>query len=71
VSDVNLPWNKTRITSWNNTVSGEVPRELKAKTFPAGTIIFPKIGAAIATNKKRKLTCDSTYANNVMGIVPD
>jgi type I restriction enzyme M protein len=70
VSDMNLAGNETRIVSWNNTVSGTVLRELKAKAFPPGTVIFPKIGAAIATNKKRILTRDSTYDNNVMGIVP-
>ena len=52
VSDMNLPGNETRIVSWNNTVSRKVLRELRAKAFPAGTVIFPKIGAAIATNKK-------------------
>lgn len=71
VSDMNLPGNESRIVSWNNTVSREVLRELKGKAFPAGTVIFPKIGAAIATNKKRILTRDSTFDNNVMGIVPN
>ena len=71
VSDMNLPGNETRIVFWNNTTSRDVLGELKAKTFPAGTVIFPKIGAAIATNKKRILTRTSTYDNNVMGIVPD
>jgi type I restriction enzyme M protein len=71
VSDMNLADNETKIVRWNNTVSRAVLRELKAKAFPAGTVIFPKIGGAIATNKKRILTRDSTYDNNVMGIVPN
>ncbi len=70
VSDMNLSGNEIHISSWNNTVSRDIIRELKARTFPAGTVIFPKIGAAIATNKKRILSCESTYDNNVMGIVP-
>ena len=70
VSDMNLPGNETQIVSWNNSVSFATLAELKAKTFPAGTVIFPKIGAAIATNKKRVLTRESTYDNNVIGIVP-
>ena len=71
VSDMNLPGNETQIVSWNNSVSPAALGELKAKAFPAGTVIFPKIGAAIATNKKRVLTRESTYDNNVMGIVPN
>ena len=71
VSDMNLPGNDAHIVSWNNSISTDVLRELKAKSFPDGTVIFPKIGAAIATNKKRILTRESTYDNNVMGIVPN
>ena len=71
VSDMNLPGNEEKIVSWNNAVSGAVLRELKGKAFPTGTVIFPKIGAAIATNKKRILTRPATFDNNVMGIVPD
>ena len=71
VSDMNLPGNEIRIASWNNTISVDTLEKLKAKSFPSGTIIFPKVGAAIATNKKRILTCEATYDNNVMGIIPD
>ena len=71
VSDMNLEGNEIEILSWNNAVSKETLTTLKAKSFPKGTIIFPKIGAAIATNKKRILTRQSTYDNNVMGIVPN
>ncbi len=71
VSDMNLPGNEKQIVSWNHSVSRKVLRELKGKTYPKGTVIFPKIGAAIATNKKRILTRDSTYDNNVMGIIPN
>ncbi len=70
VSDMNLQGNETEVTRWNNSVSKTTLRLLKAKSMPKGTVIFPKIGAAIATNKKRILTCDSTYDNNVMGILP-
>ncbi len=70
VSDMNLPGNEIQIVSWNNSVSRSILAKLKAKSFPVGTVIFPKIGAAIATNKKRILSKESTYDNNVMGIVP-
>lgn len=70
VSDMNLPGNERIISVWNNAVTDSVRRELRAKAFPAGSIIFPKIGAAIATNKKRVLTRPSCVDNNVMAITP-
>jgi type I restriction enzyme M protein len=71
VSDMNLPGNEKQIVSWNHSVSRNVLRKLKGEAYPKGTVIFPKIGAAIATNKKRVLTRDSTFDNNVMGIIPN
>ena len=71
VSDMSLPGNEMYIASWKNSISNDVLRMLKAKSFPNGTVIFPKIGAANAINKKRILTRESTYDNNLMGIVPN
>jgi restriction endonuclease S subunit len=68
VSDMNLLGNEHSIVSWNNSISLELASAIKAKVMPKGTIIFPKIGGAISTNKKRKLSRDSAYDNNVMGI---
>jgi len=70
VGDMNLPGNEKCMTTIANTISGTTLKELKAKAFPKGTIIFPKIGAAIATNKKRMLTQPSVVDNNVMGLIP-
>jgi type I restriction enzyme S subunit len=41
---------------------------MRAKIHPPGTIIFPKIGGAIATNKRRILTKGSAIDNNCLGI---
>ena len=71
VSDMNLPGNEIVIHNWNNSVSDIIRQKLRAKIFPAGSIIFPKIGAAIATNKKRILVRPSCVDNNVMAITPD
>ena len=71
VSDMNLPGNEITIRAWNNTVSDITRSKLRAKIFQSGSIIFPKIGAAIATNKKRLLVRPSCVDNNVMAITPD
>lgn len=71
VSDMNLSGNERLIQSWNNSVAEPVRSKLRAKAFPAGALIFPKIGAAIATNKKRQLTRPSCVDNNVMAVIPN
>jgi type I restriction enzyme S subunit len=70
VSDMNIAGNEVFMENHSNTVSAAILKELGARAFPAGTVIFPKIGAAIATEKKRILTKPATYDNNVMGAVP-
>lgn len=70
VSDMNLEGNEIFMCNHTNTVSAQTLSELGARAFPAGTVIFPKIGAAIATEKKRILTRPATFDNNVMGAIP-
>lgn len=70
VSDMNIPGNEIEMGVANNYITEDDRRELKATAFKSGTVIFPKIGAAIATNKKRLLTMVSCFDNNVMGITP-
>ena len=70
VSDMNTEGNEWFIHRSNNYVSFETLERLKVRSAPAGTIVFPKIGAAVATNKKRLLIGSTAYDNNVVGIVP-
>ena len=69
VSDMNSVGNEIEMHYSNNYVSADMIQTQKWKTAPMGTIIFPKIGAAIATNKKRILTQESIFDNNVMGLI--
>lgn len=71
VNDMNLAGNEVEMRESTNTVSAEVLSRLGARACPAGTIIFPKIGAAIGTEKKRILVRPSTYDNNMMGVIPE
>ncbi len=57
------------MSSANNYISEETSRKLRCKPAPKGTIIFPKIGATMTTNKKRILTQEACYDNNVMGLI--
>jgi type I restriction enzyme M protein len=69
-SDMNLIGNENRMTISNNYIDDEKVKQLGCNPAPCGTVIFPKIGAAISTNKKRMLTRPSCYDNNIVGLVP-
>lgn len=66
---MNSVGNEIEMHDSRNYVSIEVAQEQKWITSPKGTVIFPKIGAAIATNKKRILSEPAMFDNNVMGII--
>lgn len=69
VSDMNRTGNETVLASAaleKMLDSGRV----KYRCAPPGTIVFPKRGAAIATNKKRLTTAWSVFDPNVIGVVP-
>lgn len=70
VGDMNLPGNEEAMASSRNYIDEATRSRLRATAFPPGAIIFPKIGAAIATNKKRVLSIPSCVDNNVMAVVP-
>lgn len=70
VSDMNRAGNETIIT----TVALEKLLDANVAAYrcaPPGTIVFPKRGAAIATNKKRLAETWSVFDPNVIGVVPN
>jgi len=68
VGDMNLKGNETYIT----VSSTYVDRQDNIKNiFPIGTLIFPKRGGAIFTNKKRLTEIEICCDLNVMGVIPN
>lgn len=70
VSDMNAPGNERVASKAANYVSRETLEQIRAKVCPPGTTIFPKVGAALLTNKRRMLGVEAAFDNNVMGLVP-
>jgi restriction endonuclease S subunit len=68
VSDMNAA--TIEIVVAKNTVDRTILTSLGAKTYPKGTIIFPKVGGALLTNKKRVLGVEASFDNNIMGVIP-
>jgi type I restriction enzyme, S subunit len=69
VSDMNLPGNEEVLTRAENTVDDQMVKALGARLLPQGAIVFPKVGAALLTNKRRRLGVRAAMDNNCMGLV--
>tara|TARA_Y100000815_G_scaffold275071_1_gene311411 strand:- start:2303 stop:3523 length:1221 start_codon:yes stop_codon:yes gene_type:complete len=68
VSDMNLPGNELAFNRAN--LERKMPPSiLRKRLIAAGTIVFPKRGAAIATNKKRIATGWTVLDPNLIGVV--
>lgn len=67
VSDMNLDGNEIELTHSKKYLSKD---SAKNTWLPVGTVIFPKRGAAIFTNKKRILVENSCVDLNIMGVIP-
>jgi len=64
VSDMNIESNKYEIVTTNHWL-----KETSYSLLPLGTVLFPKRGAAIATNKKRITRIPCLIDNNCMGLI--
>jgi len=68
VSDTNLPGNETAINTATNWIDDENAGLLGARPFPPGTVLFPRVGATIRTNKKRLTTMLTYFDDNILGV---
>jgi type I restriction enzyme S subunit len=71
VSDMNLAGNEIKMNISNVKLTTEEIKNLRIKIYPKGTVIFPKRGGAILTNKKRLLSQNASFDLNLMGIIPN
>jgi type I restriction enzyme, S subunit len=69
VSDMTKMGNDVVMEAKSSTITRGKATQLNATIFPAGTIIFPKVGGALLTNKRRILAKPSCIDNNIMGCV--
>lgn len=70
VSDMNLEGNEIKILKTVNTIDSKVLEKIRGKINIPGTVIFPKIGGAIATHKRRLICKPTLIDNNCSGIQP-
>jgi len=71
VADMNTEGNEVFLRKAKINLSVDNCKKLKLKTYPEGTVVFPKRGGAILTNKKRILSRKSTFDLNIMGVIPN
>ncbi|MCI5145643.1 MAG: restriction endonuclease subunit S [Candidatus Electrothrix sp. AR3] len=70
VSDTNLDGNEIYLSIANNYISQETANKISAKINKSGSIMFPKVGAALLGNKRRILSVESIVDNNCMVFSP-
>jgi len=69
VSDMNTEGNEICLLKANNYIDESVLKNvIKGSVFPKGATVFPNVGEAIHTNKKRILSKDAVFDNNIMAI---
>lgn len=71
VSDMNHAGNEVRMVTSNNWISEEARKRIGATVFPADSIVFAKVGAAVFLERKKILTMPSCIDNNMAAFVVD
>ena len=66
VADIGLNPNSKYLTNAINTISDITMEEIGALPFPKGSIVFPRVGAALFNNNKKILPQDGVVDDNVL-----
>lgn len=66
VADIGLNPNSKYLTNAINTISDITMKEIGALPFPKGSIVFPRVGAALFNNNKKILAQDGVVDDNVL-----
>lgn len=66
VADIGIETNSRFLSKAINTISDDLKRKLELTPFKAGSIVFPRVGAALLNNKKKVLAHDSLVDDNVL-----
>lgn len=70
VSDMNSAENTKYINASENWIDNQEKEAMKASAFPAGTVVFAKVGAALFLNRRRILNRPTIIDNNMMAAIP-
>jgi type I restriction enzyme S subunit len=70
VSDFGRAGNELYLHTCRNWVSRQTAISLGAVVVPAGTVLLPKIGAALLGNARRIATQECVFDNNILGVIP-
>lgn len=70
VADMNHSENSKYIIKSDNWISAEEKKIMKSTEFPAGSVVFAKVGAALLLNRRRILKHSTIIDNNMMAALP-
>jgi restriction endonuclease S subunit len=70
VGDLSRPSRERLLTECENWIDRGTAELLRARPAPAGSVLLPKIGAAMLLRTRRITSRESVFDNNVLAVVP-
>ena len=70
VSDFNHIGNECVIQKCTNWITRQTAGRLRATIVPTGSVLLPKVGAALLGNARRIVSQPSVFDNNILGVIP-